>query len=106
MTTTQHETTVKLDQLRDDLNAYSQAAAEIEKWKAVQAAARARIEEALGEAEVGTIDGLRAVTWTHSERTTLDAKRLQADLPAEVLAPYLRTTVVRTFKPVAAGGLR
>lgn len=105
MTTTQ-ETAVQLDSLREHLNAYSLAAAEIEKWKGVQAAARARIEEALGEAEVGTIDGQRAVTWTHSERTTLDAKRLQAELPADVLAPYMRTTVVRTFKPIAAGALR
>lgn len=105
MTTTQAPP-VSLDSLRDHLNAYSLAAAEIEKWKTVQAQARAAIEQALGEAEVGTIDGQRAVTWTHSERTTLDSKRLQAELPADVLAPYMRTTVVRTFKPVAAGAQR
>jgi predicted phage-related endonuclease len=97
---------VQLDGLREHLNAYSLAAAEIEKWKGIQAQARAAIETALGENEVGTIDGQRAVTWTHSERTTIDTKRLQAELPAEVLAPYTRTTVVRTFKPVAAGAQR
>jgi hypothetical protein len=97
---------VALDNLRDTLNAYSLATAEIEKWKGIQAQARAAIETALGDAEVGTVDGVKAVTWTRSERTTLDSKKLQADLPADVLAPYLRTTVVRTFKPVAAGGQR
>lgn len=104
MTTTQP--TVSLDSLRDVLNAYSLAAAEIEKWKTIQAQARAAIEAALGDAEVGTVDGVKAVTWTSSERTSLDTKKLQADLPADVLAPYLRTTVVRTFKPVAAGAQR
>lgn len=98
--------TVNLDGLRDQLNAYSLAAAEIEKWKNVQAQARAAIEAALGDAEVGTVDGAKAVTWTHSERTSLDTKRLQSELPADILAPYLRTTVVRTFKPIAAGAQR
>lgn len=97
---------VALDSLRDTLNAYSLATAEIEKWKTIQAQARAAIEAALGEAEVGTVDGVKAVTWAWSERTSVDTKRLQADLPAEVLAPYMRTTAVRTFKPAAAGGQR
>jgi predicted phage-related endonuclease len=97
---------IPIDGLREHLNAYSLAAAEIEKWKAIQANARTFIEMALGEAEVGTIDGVKAVTWTHSERTTLDTKKLQEDLPAEVLAPYMRTTPTRTFKPVAAGAQR
>lgn len=97
---------VPIDSLREHLNAYSLATAEIEKWKPIQANARAAIELALGEAEVGTVAGAKAVTWTHSERTTLDAKKLQEDLPADVLAPYMRTTPTRTFKLVAAGGQR
>lgn len=97
---------VPLDNLRDQLNAYSLAAAEIEKWKNIQTAARAAIELALGEAEVGTVNGAKAVTWTHSVRSSLDTKRLQEDLPPEVLAPYMRVTEVRTFKPVAAGAQR
>lgn len=97
---------VALDDLRDQLNTYSLAAAEIEKWKAIQTSARQAIEAALGEAEVGTVAGVKAVTWARSERTTLDTRKLQADLPAEVLAPYMRTTVVRAFKPVAAGAQR
>lgn len=105
MTTTTPQA-VQLDALREHLNAYSLAAAEIEKWKTIQAQARIAIEAALGDAEVGTVNGQKAITWAHSERTSLDTKRLQAELPAEVLAPYLRTTVVRTFKPVAAGGQR
>lgn len=97
---------VPIDTLRDDLNAYSLAAAEIDKWKAIQAAARARIEAALGDADTGTVDGQKAVTWTFAERTNLDVKRLQADLPADILAPYLRTTTTRTFRLAAAGGQR
>jgi predicted phage-related endonuclease len=97
---------VDLGALRDHLNAYSLAAAEIEKWKAVQAQARAAIEQSLGDAEVGLVDGQRAVTWVHSERSTLDTKRLQQELPAEVLAPYMRTTSTRTFKLVASGAQR
>jgi predicted phage-related endonuclease len=106
MTQTEPAAAVSLDGLRDHLNAYSLAAAEIEKWKSIQAQARAAIETALGDAEIGTVDGAKAVTWIRSERTTIDTKRLQADLPPEVLAPYTRTTVVRTFKPVAAGATR
>lgn len=106
MSITESTVPVSLDGLRDHLSAYSLAAAEIEKWKGIQAAARARIEDALGDAEVGTVDGVKAVTWTHSERISLDTKRLQADLPADVLAPYTRITAVRTFKPVAAGAQR
>jgi predicted phage-related endonuclease len=97
---------VPIDGLRDHLNALSLAAAEIEKWKNIQTNARAAIERALGEAEVGTIAGVKAVTWTHSERTTLDTKKLQDDLPAEALALYMRTTPTRTFKLVAAGAQR
>lgn len=97
---------VALDQLRDHLNAYSLAAAEIEKWTNIRNAAQAAIKDALGDAEVGTVDGIKAVTWSYSERTTVDTRRLQADLPREVLEPYLRTTSVRTFKLVASGGQR
>jgi len=105
MTSTQTDA-VPLDDLRDQLNAYSFAAAEIEKWKIVQSRARTAIEFALGDAEVGTVDGAKAVTWTHSVRTSLDMKRLQEDLPPDVLAPYMRTTDVRTFKAVMTGAQR
>lgn len=97
---------VALDGLRDQLNAYSLASAEIEKWTAIRTAAQDAIKAALGDAEVGTVDGVKAVTWATAERTTVDTKRLQADLPADVLAPYLRTITVRTFKLTAAGGTR
>lgn len=106
MTTSTQPDVVNLDGFRDLVNAASLAAAEIEKWKGIQEQARAAIQAALGDAEVGTVDGVKAVTWTTSERTSVDTKRLQADLPPEVLAPYQRTTVVRTFRLVAAGGQR
>lgn len=99
-------TDVALDDLRDQLNAYSLAVAEIEKWTNIRNAAQQAIKDALGDAEVGTVDGVKAVTWSYSERTTLDTKKLQQDLPADVLAPYLRTTGIRTFKLAAAGGQR
>lgn len=106
MTGPQHaaevEQVVPIDPLHDHLQAYLNASRRIEEWKEVQAEARAAIEAALGEAEVGTVAGRKAVTWSRAERTSLDTKRLQADLPATVLAPYLRTTVVRTFRPVLA----
>lgn len=54
----------------------------------LEANAKAAIQAALGEAEVGTIDGRVAVRWTTVRRNTIDQKLLKQrhpDIAAEVM---------------------
>lgn len=89
---------VDLTDIADTLETYRQAKAEIAKWKDVAAAAEERIKAKLGDAETGKIHGLTAVTWKMHDDTRLDTKRLRADLPPALLAPYMTTKPVRRFE--------
>ena len=62
----------------------------------LEAGARAAIEAALGDQEVGTVNGHIAVRWTRSTRRTLDTKALKAAEP-DVYESYCKTTEVRRF---------
>lgn len=93
------------DITKDALETYRKAAAEVaklkeaqESWDAVKAQAQDEIKDFLGDEESGTVDGVEVVTYKHSSRTTVDVVKLRAEIPAEVLAPYLRTAPSRTFK--------
>lgn len=74
----------------------------IAKWNEVKEAMEERIKEAMGDEPEGTIDGHTVITYKPSEPgVTLDVKKLQAELPAAVLAPYLMTKrAARPFKVV------
>ncbi|MBA2559945.1 MAG: hypothetical protein H0V07_08670 [Propionibacteriales bacterium] len=83
------------------LKAYSTAKAESDRWAEIAAAARRNVEEAMGAAEVGLVDGRKALTWSFVERTTVDTKKLRDDLGDDALEPYMRTTISRQFRPCA-----
>jgi len=84
---------VVLDDLRADFEAVRVAKAKAKAWTEIADAALEKIKAAVGEtAEQGTIDGKPVVRHSVREVTRLDSKRLRADLPETVLAPYLKTT--------------
>lgn len=89
---------VDISDLADDRETLRLAKAEMAKWKDVADAAAAKIQERLGDAEVAVIDGRPVATWKRREVTRVDVKTLRADVPAEVLAPYLKTTTERRFE--------
>lgn len=60
-------------------------------------AADARIKEELGESPYGTINGVRVVAWTTSERLTVDMTKLKENYP-DIYEAHRRPTTVRTFK--------
>ena len=57
--------------------------------------AKQRLQALMGERESALVGSWR-ITWKKQSRTTLDAKRLKAELP-EVAAAYSRTTETRVF---------
>ena len=57
--------------------------------------ARAKIEEALGESEGGTFNGVLVVRFTHVSTERIDTKTLKTVIPAEVLAPFTSVTLSR-----------
>lgn len=59
------------------------------------------VREALGDAEIGTIDGTPAVTWKTQERTTVDAKALAAEEP-EIFEHFARQSSSRVLRYRAA----
>lgn len=68
-----------------------------EKHAEVVKQADARIKAELGESPYGTINGVRVVAWTTSERQTVDMAKLKENHP-DVYEAYRRPTTVRTFK--------
>ncbi|ADG97656.1 hypothetical protein Srot_1185 [Segniliparus rotundus DSM 44985] len=59
----------------------------------------AQIKAALGDADVGVLDGRAVVTWESHQRTGLDQAKLKRDWPI-AFADCQRTTRVRVFRAV------
>lgn len=58
---------------------------------------RAAIEEALGENEVGTLEGEPAIRWSHQKVNRLNQKTLKAERP-EIVAEYTEASEQRRFE--------
>jgi predicted phage-related endonuclease len=80
------------------LDDWRAARAEIAKMEEVRDHARTIVEDELGEAEAGLVDGEVAITWVHGERRDVDVKRLRSELGDEALAAYIVPKPTRTFK--------
>jgi predicted phage-related endonuclease len=66
---------------------------------------QAQLMAALGEHEVGQVDGTTVVTWKSQTRTSLDTKAIKAEHP-EIVEAYSKTSTTRTLLPkytVASG---
>lgn len=64
--------------------------------------ARSKIEEAMGESETATLDGVPVVSWKHVETERLDVKKVRAALTPEVFAQFAAVTKSRRFSLLAA----
>jgi predicted phage-related endonuclease len=75
---------------------YRQADEQIRRMEEVRAEARRHLEEALGEAETGLVDGAVAVRWTVVESRRLDQKKLKEQAP-ELVEQCTVTSISRRF---------
>lgn len=67
--------------------------------KELAASSRAAIEEALGDNEIGTLDGRTAVRWKFIKTNRLNQKKLKEDRP-EIVAEYTEASESRRFEVV------
>ena len=65
--------------------------------KELEEHARSAVESALGDADIGIIDGEPVVTWKFHKRTALDQRVLKASFK-DVYDVCLRTSEVRRFE--------
>lgn len=56
-----------------------------------------KIKAELGQSPYGTINDVRVVAWTTSERSTFDTSKFKEN-HADLYEAYRRPTIVRTFK--------
>lgn len=100
MTTTEPGT-VDLDAVRDKLDAYKALDAQIKVLTETKATLRTDIELALGDNEIGKLDGHTVVTWKHNAKTRRFNKTALAKDHPEIVEEY--TELVegnRVFKVV------
>lgn len=72
---------VALDEIAEAVAAFRHAQAQIKQWELVEKDARARIETALGESEIGTLDDKPVVRWTYVTSSRLDQTLLKGNFP-------------------------
>ena len=70
------------------------------------ATAREKIQEALGDNEIGTIDGSPVVRWTRVTTTRLDMKKAKEVLDPKILAFLSSESTSRRFTLVEPDELR
>ena len=85
---------------------YKKTQAEIKVLEEKVAAAKEKIQEALGENEVGLIDGSVVVRWTKVTSTRLDMKKAREVLDPKILAFLSSDSVSRRFTLVDTDELR
>lgn len=87
----------RLDTLTGWLDVLRTATAEKKRAEEVIDAARVHLEEALGEDEVGTVDGQPVVRWAHVTSQRFDQKKAQGLLTPEQVAECTVASESRRF---------
>lgn len=87
---------VDLDKLRAQVELLRFVKSRKAELKVIEDNARAAVEEALGDADTGTLDGEPVVAWRFYKRRALDQKALKASFK-DVYEACLRATEVRRF---------
>jgi predicted phage-related endonuclease len=85
---------------------YKKTQADIKVLEEKVAAAKEKIQEALGENEVGLIDGSPVVRWTKVTSTRLDMKKAKEVLDPKILAFLSSESTSRRFSLVETDELR
>lgn len=88
--------TVAIDTLKAQLAILNHVREKKAELAEMEAAARAAIETALGDAEIGTIDGRPAVSYKYVRRQSVDQKLLKQKYP-EIAEQCLTVTESRRF---------
>jgi predicted phage-related endonuclease len=87
--------------LDDDANAwleqYKSALAKIKEWQEVADIARAHIEGALGDSQLGMFGNRPVVRWSVVESKRFDTKRAREILPAQVIDLLEVVSTTRRF---------
>jgi predicted phage-related endonuclease len=92
-------TSVNLDSLRAQVEILRHCKQRKGELKELEDNARGAIEEAMGEADTGTLDGSVAVVWKRHKRRSVDQKALGKAHP-EIVEEFRKTTEVRQFEVV------
>ena len=79
------------------LSAYIEAKAKIKEWQEKADIAQEQVKSALGDAEVGLVNGREAVRWTTVESSRIDTKKIRELLPEDLVAKLETTLVTRRF---------
>lgn len=85
---------------------YKKTQADIKVLEEKMAAAKEKIQEALGENEIGLIDGSPVVRWTKVTSTRLDMKKAKEVLDPKILAFLSSESTSRRFSLVDTDELR
>lgn len=88
---------VVVDDMVIALDEWRDAKTAIKRTARIRDEAAAEIKARLGEAEEGTVEGARAVSWRTQSRTALDEDQLKADHP-ELVKQYQKTTEHRVLR--------
>lgn len=94
--------TVNLFGYENELKQYLDISAQIKALEGVKDELANKVKAFLGEAGKGEIEAYK-VSWTTSERKSLDTKRLAAEHPEIDLNEFYKTTSLRTFKVTKKG---
>ena len=98
MSTQINENMVDLDQTAAAfLSGYIEAKAKVKEWAEKADLMAEQVKAALGQSEVGLVNGREAVRWSTVESRRVDVKKLREVLPEEVIAKLETVTVSRRF---------
>ena len=79
------------------LNAYIEAKVQIRAWEEKADVAAEQVKAAMGEAQVGLVNGREAVRWTTVETKRIDAKKVRELLPENLWEKFETSSVSRRF---------
>lgn len=79
------------------LTAYIEAKAKVKEWTEKADIAAEQIKAALGDSEIGLVNGKEAVRWTTVEAHRIDTKKIRELLPPEMVEKLEVVSVSRRF---------
>ena len=83
------------------LAAYIEAKVKIKEWQEKADVAAEQVKFAMGDAEIGLVNGKESVRWTTVESRRIDIKKLRELLPEEAVEQLEIATISRRFSIVS-----
>jgi predicted phage-related endonuclease len=82
------------------LTAFTEAKAKVKEWQEKADIAQEQVKYAMGDSEIGLVNGKETVRWTTVESRRIDVKKLRELLPEEAIAELENVTISRRFTVV------